>query len=87
MANSSPAIAGGSDVFDYDYTPGAVAADIFLARPLCLAVTIAGSGLFVATLPITAMCGGANASARALVFAPAKETFVRKLGNLSGLEK
>jgi hypothetical protein len=84
FVNSRPILADPTDV---DYTPAAVTADILIARPLCFVVTAIGTGLFVATLPITVLCGGAGASAKALVATPAKQTFVRKLGNLSGLEE
>ena len=70
----------------WDYTPGAVAADALIARPLCLVVMIVGTGLFVVTLPIAAISRSVDKSAGALVREPAKQTFVRKLGDLAGLD-
>ena len=84
LASSHPAAAYSSS--DLDYTPGAVAADALLVRPLCLIATVAGTGLFVATLPIAAISRSVDKSARALVGTPGKHTFVRRLGDLSGLE-
>jgi len=67
-------------------SPASVAADALVVRPLCFVVLIAGTGLFVATLPIAVISRSTNKSASALVAGPAKQTFVRKLGDLSALE-
>lgn len=72
---------------DLDYTPGAVVVDALIARPLCLVATVAGTGLFIATLPIAAISRSVDKSAKALVGTPGKHTFVRRLGDLSGLDE
>src|SRR2546423_8092013 len=71
--------------YDIDYTPGAVAADALLVRPLCLVATVAGTGLFIVTLPIAAVSKSVDKSAKALVGVPGHHTFVRRLGDLTGL--
>jgi hypothetical protein len=72
---------------DFDYTPGAVTVDAVIVRPLCLVATAVGTGLFVVTLPIAAVAKSVDKSAKALVGLPGHHTFVRRLGNLSGLSE
>src|SRR5436309_7716915 len=67
--------------YDIDYTPGAVAADALIVRPLCLVATAAGTGLFIVTLPIAAVSKSVDKSAKALVGTPGHHTFVRSLGD------
>jgi hypothetical protein len=69
-----------------DYSYESMAADAVLARPLCLAVTIMGSALFVATLPVTLLSRSTTRAANVLVEKPAHATFRRKLGDLSALD-
>ena len=71
----------------FDYTPGAVAVDAVIFRPICLGVTVLGAGLFVVTLPIAAISRSVDKSARALVSVPAYQTFGRRLGNVSGMSE
>ena len=54
--------------------------DAALARPLGLATTIVGTGLFVVTLPFTAPSGSAEEAGRGLIGMPGGWTFVRSLG-------
>lgn len=56
------------------------AADLVVARPLLLGATLVGSGLFVVSLPFTAIAGSVDSSAEALVRRPARSTFIRPLG-------
>jgi len=58
----------------------AMAGDILVARPLGVVWTVAGSALFVVSLPFTALAGNIKQAAHTLVVGPAKETFVRCLG-------
>jgi hypothetical protein len=58
----------------------AMAGDILVARPLGMVLTLAGSALFVVSLPFTALGGNVTEAADTLVVGPAKETFVRCLG-------
>ena len=61
-------------------TAGEMAADMIVARPIGLLATVAGSALFVVSLPFSALGGNVSQAADALVVGPAKSTFVRCLG-------
>jgi len=63
-----------------------VAADTLVVRPVCLAATIIGSGLFVLSLPIAAISHSVKKTAHVLVVRPARATFTRRLGDMEGLE-
>ncbi len=65
--------------------PGAIVADVVVARPCCLAVTVFGSAFFIATLPVSAITKSVKSTGRALVVKPAKATFTRQLGDLDAL--
>jgi len=65
---------------------GAVAADALVVRPLCFVVMIGGIALFAVTLPISAISRSAGKCANALIVVPARQTFVRKMGDLAALE-
>lgn len=54
--------------------------DAVLARPLLLAGTLVGTGLFVVTLPFSALGGNVKEAADTLVVGLAKTTFTRCLG-------
>lgn len=55
-------------------------ADLVIARPLLIAATVIGAGVFVVSLPFAATGGGIGAAGRALVVEPGKAAFVRCLG-------
>jgi len=57
-----------------------VAADGLIARPLGLATTIAGTGLFLVTLPFSIPSGSVNEAAQGMIVRPGGYTFVRPLG-------
>ena len=57
-----------------------IVADVVIARPLLIAATVIGAGLFVVTLPFSAMGGGIGRTGKALVVEPGKAAFVRCLG-------
>ena len=63
-----------------------VAADTLVVRPVCLAATIIGSGLFVISLPIAALSHSVKKTAHVLVVRPARATFTRHLGDMESLE-
>jgi len=75
LSTSTPARAAG----DTDAT--SVAVDVVVARPATFALTIVGSVLFVISLPVAATSGCVDKAAKALVAAPAKDTFTRPLGD------
>ncbi|BAP15483.1 hypothetical protein Y017_08185 [Alcanivorax sp. 97CO-5] len=62
--------------------PGEIAmiGDAIFARPLLLASTVVGAGLYVVTLPFSLLGGNPGEAAEVLVMNPGKNTFVRCLG-------
>lgn len=58
----------------------AMLADAILARPMLLALTAAGTALFVISLPFSALGGNTAEASKTLVIGPAKTTFLRCLG-------
>jgi len=58
----------------------AMMGDLLIARPLLVAATVVGAGLFVISLPFTALGGNVGAAGKALVVDPGKSAFVRCLG-------
>jgi hypothetical protein len=76
VSTSTPAYASG------DADPTMVVVDAAVARPFTFALTILGSALFVVSLPVAATSGSVSKAANTLVVAPAKDTFVRPLGDL-----
>jgi len=61
-------------------SPAAVGADALIGRPLGLATTIVGTGVFVLTLPFTVPSRSVDTAAWGLVGRPGGWTFVRPLG-------
>ena len=63
-------------------TPSAAAmsADLLLVRPLGLVSTVAGTGIFILSLPFTLISGSVGTAADKLVADPAVFTFDRPLG-------
>ena len=59
---------------------GAIILDALVARPALLAGTVAGSVLFVGTLPFSLAGGNVEKTWGVLVVTPAENTFVRCLG-------
>lgn len=60
--------------------PAEVAADALVVRPVGFAATVVGAAIFVVALPFAAISGDVHNTGRALVGAPAKFTFQRRLG-------
>lgn len=62
--------------------------DLVIARPLLIAATVIGAGVFVVTLPFSAAGGNIGEAGKALVVEPGKAAFVRCLGcTTSGYKK
>jgi hypothetical protein len=62
--------------------------DLVIARPLLIAATVIGAGVFVVTLPFSAGGGNIGEAGKALVVEPGKAAFVRCLGcTTSGYKK
>ena len=55
-------------------------ADALIVRPLGIVATILGAGLFVISLPFSALGKNVKEAGQKLVVAPAKFTFTRPLG-------
>ena len=68
-----------------DGSPEAIAADVLVARPACLAATVVGSAIFVLALPFAAMSGSVKKVGKTLVGGPARATFTRELGEFAEL--
>jgi len=64
-----------------DPSAGAMIADTVLARPLGLVTIIAGSAVFVVSLPFSALGGNASTALQKLVKDPFVFTFKRPLGD------
>lgn len=63
-------------------TPSALAmtGDALFARPVLFAMTVAGSAVYLVSLPFSLLGGNASEAGKMLVVDPAKATFVRCLG-------
>lgn len=58
----------------------AIVADVFIARPLGIVATLAGSALYIVSLPFTVPARGTEQAKRVLVDYPYHYTFSRPLG-------
>ncbi|GFM50838.1 multidrug transporter [Pseudomonas capsici] len=71
----------GDPVYSIQTPPAfAMIGDLIIARPLLIAATIVGTGLFVIAAPFAAAGGNLGATGKALVVDPGKAAFVRCLG-------
>ena len=78
MANSNPS---GDPMYSADAPRAwAMVGDLLIARPLLIATTAIGAGVFIVSLPFTALGGGVEEAADALIGEPGREAFVRCLG-------
>ena len=77
---------------DENYDKSYVLPDLIVMRPLGLAVTIAGTGLFIVLSPLTALAyispphEAFEKTANILIMAPGKFTFSRPLGDKSFID-
>lgn len=65
-----------------DTDPVSVVVDVVVARPVSFTLTIVGSVLFVVSLPVALTSGTTDRTAHTLVVTPARDTFVRPVGDL-----
>lgn len=80
-ALAQDAAGSGDPVYEIESPPAyAMIGDLLIARPILIAATIIGAGLFVVALPFTATGGGIGRTGKALVVDPGKAAFVRCLG-------
>jgi hypothetical protein len=83
-ASATDVIEGGSATVASRPSVWAMGIDAGLVRPVGIAATIIGAGIFVVTLPFSLLGGNMKESAETLVGAPAKMTFLRCLGCTEG---
>ena len=76
LTTGVPALAGVED----EPSAAEMAGDLLVARPVGAAITAAGTLIFLASLPLSALGGNVSEAADKLVISPARETFVRCLG-------
>ena len=65
-----------------DETPNefAMVGDLVVARPIGLAMTVAGTAVWLVSLPFTLLSGHASEAAGTLIGGPVEATFMRCLG-------
>jgi hypothetical protein len=81
MASETVNHGSGDPVYSIQNPPAyAMIGDLLIARPLLIAATIVGAGLFVIASPFAAAGGNLGATGKALVVDPGKAAFVRCLG-------
>ena len=68
------------EVVDEGPNPYAMVGDLFVARPLGVVLTAAGTATWVVSLPFTLLAGHAEEAADKLIVGPGKSIFVRCLG-------
>lgn len=80
LAVAAPVLAADNDDSP---APSAVAmtVDAAVVRPASLVATVAGTGLFIVSLPFSLLGHNADKAGERLVAEPAKYTFTRPLGN------
>ncbi|MDR5893205.1 hypothetical protein QC820_10300 [Halomonas mongoliensis] len=79
MLGTSPAMAQ-QQRMEAQPSGGAMVADALIARPLLAVATVAGTAVFLVSLPFTALGGGVDTAAETLIKTPAEATFRRCLG-------
>jgi hypothetical protein len=68
------------EVMDEENNGGKMAVDIVLVRPISFVASVLGAGLFIVSLPFSALGGNVGPAWSKMVVAPGKYTFVRPLG-------
>jgi len=80
-ASASQDNVSGDPIYTLEAPPAfAMVGDLLIARPLLIAATVIGAGVFVVTLPFSALGGNVEEAGHALVVEPGREAFVRCLG-------
>lgn len=74
------ALAQSKDI-DNQITAEAMAADLFVIRPLGIVASVVGTAIFIVSLPFSALGGNTKIACQKLVEDPAKFTFKRPLGD------
>jgi hypothetical protein len=76
LSTTTPVFASGTA------DPTSVVVDVLVARPVSLVMTVAGTALFVVSLPIAAASRSVPATTKTLVAGPARDLFARPVGDL-----
>lgn len=76
-----PVAAAGADYEPAPPSAAAMAVDLVLVRPLGLAATVLGTGLFIVSLPFSLLGMNTDEALVRLVGQPAEFTFLRPLGD------
>lgn len=74
VASATPALA-------YEASDADVACDVLLARPVGILAIVAGSAVFVVSLPFSLPTGSVPKVAQRMILDPVEFTFVRPVGN------
>jgi hypothetical protein len=83
-ASATDVIEDGSGTVNNRPSVWAMGIDAGLVRPVGVAATVIGAGIFVVMLPFSLLGGNVKESAATLVGSPAKMTFLRCLGCTEG---
>ena len=78
---SLPGTAAAVEKKEIPTDPGAMTIDMLVARPVGLVATVAGTGVFLVSLPFSALGGNTGEAWDSLVVTPAEYTFKRGLGD------
>lgn len=70
-----------SPTVDDNVSAASMAADIVVIRPLGVVSVVAGTAVFLVSLPFSALGGNVKAASKKLVADPVKFTFQRPLGD------
>lgn len=81
LSNVAQADQMSDQVFDESRpSGGAMVVDTLIARPILIAGTLIGAGLFVISVPFSLLGGNPRGALHALVATPAESAFLRCLG-------
>lgn len=78
--DEAKAMAAGGE--ERDYSDGAMVFDALMLRPMGLAATVFGTGVFLVSLPFTLVSGDVERTGSKLVADPLRYTFTRPLGDI-----
>lgn len=81
-AAASPTEATPEPTIDRAPSAEAMTFDLFIMRPLGLVGAVAGTAIYIVSLPFDVIAGNVSEPARRLVGEPLKFTFTRPLGDL-----
>lgn len=85
VADRPPASRGGKDSIEgFKKHSGNVVVDAFVERPVGMAASAGGFGVFMATLPFSVLGGNTKECFQKLVKTPLKYSFARPLGHYGG---